>query len=69
MTLEEAVKTWTVDADDLMNRYRSICEEASRNPELLHSVLALRDSPSMSSAILSALKMGLIIGMEMEKAR
>ena len=66
-TLEEAVSAWLADSEGMIARYKDICDQLNRNPDVLLAVIAIRDSQTAGAGLLTALRIGLIIGIEMEK--
>ncbi len=67
MTLEEVMRLWTSNSDELLDRYKSVIEEFGRNPDILQMVMVLRDSKQPCQGILLAFQLGVIFATEMEK--
>lgn len=71
MTLDEAVKQLfsLSDGSNLYKRHEAITEELLQNVDVLKLLLVLHDEATLSTsnALIKALKVGMILGIEMEK--
>jgi hypothetical protein len=70
MTLEEAVAGWLVEGEEFYERRKELLAEVNNNPMILRMAMQLRDSGSLPTmAIVSAISIGICIGIDMEKER